>query len=800
MKRKAIHKLLLVLCFGLMVIFPCTPVIAAHVQAKQAPQNEIASTVEQGFKYIATQMNADGGIRWVDDTSSIATTLRVVWALAAGGYAQDYLRHESGKRPIDFLASDSAGWVNQVDSDAPGFNVARAGQLLTAIAAANENPNNFSENSINYIHQIISFFDPGTGTFGNATPENVLDQVWAIIGLAANNASVPLQSVEWLRSAQLEDGSWNDGYGNFLDTTPLAILAIISSEHLALDTPEIRLAMDYLQDKQQSDGGWQTIWDSNTNASTTAMIAQAIFASGHTPTNVNWKKENGNPHSALLALVQENGAIGGDFTNAYSTADAIVGLSGKWITRLGYVQNASEAFDFLLSKQESSGGWGSVGQTIDVLLALHAGGWQPNTLVAADSTPLDFITENIEPFLESGPDAIGKAIIGLIAIGENPLEYNGIDLTQRLMTNYDETLNAFGSSDNTWHQAFAILGLYAAGADIPEGAVKNLINLQQANGGWEYSPGLGTWPDNTAIAIQALLGSGYSIDSTEIQRGKDYIKSMQWVSGGWGDASTTAYVITALNALGESFEYWVTETGKMPLADLFYFQKPNGAFVYSWAYPEDNLMATTSALLAIYKGDFIIHREDFPQNNFAAVFVDPGEGKIHSACVEFTEETISAFELLDSSGFSYESKDGFINQILNLSNKEGETNYWSFWHWDGREWEFYNSGIGETRIYPGAIQAWYFTSWEKFPSLPPDFIPNIDHVCPENVLVNYEDQPHIDFNDLFLDPFDENKFSEPIIMRLQEEALQSPLPISYLIAAGSIISVAIIVLLLKKRT
>ncbi|MFN2303815.1 MAG: hypothetical protein ACK2TV_08800, partial [Anaerolineales bacterium] len=287
--------------------------------------------------------------------------------------------------------------------------------------------------------------------------------------------------------------------------------------------------------------------------------------------------------------------------------------------------------------------------------------------------------------------------------------------------------------------------------------------------------------------------------SIEIQHALAYIRSMQLESGGWGDASTTAYVITTLNALDESSENWITDVGKSPRSDLFSYQRYNGAFVFSWEYPEDNLMSTATALLAIYGDDFILSFADRPKTNFAIVFVDPVISPIQSACVEFSGETISGLELLDSSGFSYDYQEGFINQILEISNQEGETNYWSFWRWDGRDWEFYNTGIAETIIQPGSIQAWYFTSWERFPSLPPDFTPNIEYICPDHLLVNFTDQPYIDFNNLFSETFDEDKFSEPVLKSLEQEGQKSSLPISFFVALGSILFIAMIVVLIKRN-
>ncbi len=72
-------------------------------------------------------------------------------------------------------------------------------------------------------------------------PRQRVDQVWAMIGLSANNASIPLDAANGLETAQREDGTWDDGFGSYLDTTPLAILALLGSGHTEPQSPSIQL-------------------------------------------------------------------------------------------------------------------------------------------------------------------------------------------------------------------------------------------------------------------------------------------------------------------------------------------------------------------------------------------------------------------------------------------------------------------------------------------------------------------------------------------------------------------------------
>ena len=86
-------------------------------------------------------------------------------------------------------------------------------------------------------------------------------------------------------------------------------------------------------------------------------------------------------------------------------------------------------------------------------------------------------------------------------------------------------------------------------------------------------------------------------------------------------------------------------------------------------------------------------------------------------------------DLLAASGVAYAAPEGFVESILDISNPDGETNYWSYWHWDGQAWVFSTAGAGDATVLPGGIDAWHFTSWEVFPSLPPDVVPNLSAMC-----------------------------------------------------------------------
>jgi len=786
--------------------------ILGMIQAQAAtPASEVQTAITHGIAYLQTSLNVDGGVRWMDDTSSVPTTIRTVLALAAAGFPQDKLISSNGTTPIDYLVEESADWVFQRETELPVLNIARAGQLLTAVAAANQDPYAFGTEALNLVHLINTYYDPNTGVYGEATPDNVTHQVWAMLGLASAYASVPQEAVNWLANAQLDDGSWDDGFGSYLDTTPLAVMALMASGFKSANDTEILLAIDFFQAHQNPEGGWQTVWDSSTNANTTGMILQGLYAANQNPEDTPWVNEDRSPLTALLALQKENGAIGGDFTNAYSTADAILGLSGQPLYDLGHVRKLGRAFEYLFAAQTADGGWGSVGQTLDVIIAAQSAGWDPYSLTRDGHPPLEYITNNLEMYLESGPDAIGKTILGAVAAGENPADFAGADLVSALMETYSTQTGAFGTPDNTWHQAFSILGSTAADTEVPEDAIHTLLNLQLESGGWEYSPGLGAWPDSTALALQALLAVGMASDEEALQNGIDYIQSQQLEDGGWGDASTSAYALMALNSMGIDPVSLQTESGKNPIINLFSFQNPSGAFRFSDDFSDDNVMATATGALAAIGGDFLILPAEKEGGNAAGLVIQTDQGEVTTACIPFAGETISGLDLLDASEISYELQDGFMNSIMNLSNPRGGTMYWSYWQWNGREWVFNNTGARDSRVLPGSIEAWYFTSWEIFPSPPPDFVPHISAICAQNVLKDYAAQPYLNYYDLNPMPESQAQDLTPLISDPVEEAdsteikefedsANPPLsPIIIIGVVGLLVVIAIVWILFRKK-
>ena len=134
---------------------------------------------------------------------------------------------------------------------------------------------------------------------------------------------------------------------------------------------------------------------------THGMALQAISAAGGDPASQDWTQLDGSPIESLVNLQQENGAIGGDFTNAYSTADAILGLSGS-LYNLSRIRRTGYAFEFILLPK-SRMGMGVCRSNNRCDSAAYAAGWDPTTITTGNRNPLDYLKENLNPYLENGP-------------------------------------------------------------------------------------------------------------------------------------------------------------------------------------------------------------------------------------------------------------------------------------------------------------------------------------------------------------------------------------------------------------
>jgi hypothetical protein len=245
---------------------------------------------------------------------------------------------------------------------------------------------------------------------------------------------------------------------------------------------------------------------------------------------------------------------------------------------------ASAALEWLRPRQSNAdGGYGDPGSTVETLLAVAADGYDAAGWRRSAQSPSlgTYLSGRGAAYANSSAGGAGKLAVGLAAgngcwpVGAmRPLDY------------YSSTTGIFGASFGGGPQAWATLGTRALSQAVPASAIGVLKSAQQADGGWEWSPGWGSDTNSTALAMQALIAAGEPATASAVVSGLNFLDAAQSADGGFpyvpagaSDANSTAYVVQALQAAGQDplSGTWVI-SGSNPVSYLLAMQLPDGSF------------------------------------------------------------------------------------------------------------------------------------------------------------------------------------------------------------------------------
>jgi hypothetical protein len=276
------------------------------------------------------------------------------------------------------------------------------------------------------------------------------------------------------------------------------------------------------------------------------------------------------------------------------------------------------ALAWLRRAQQPDGGFSSgfaegsdIGATADAIVAIASGGEDPAAWTMDGSTPLDYLRAHLTDI--AGPGQAAKVGLALVAAGEDPSTFGGVDLPQMIEKGFDASTGTFGGGP--YDSALAILALAASGHRASPEAVQGLLRARQPDGSYAFdgamTPGSGD-SNTTALAVQALLVAGAGKETVPSYR---YFREKQNTDAGWTyqkpsaygeatDANSTALVIQALLAGGQDLAAW-GDPGQALLA----LQQPSGALAFKADTPGDNLLATVQAVPALAGYDLTdLHR------------------------------------------------------------------------------------------------------------------------------------------------------------------------------------------------
>lgn len=170
-------------------------------------------------------------------------------------------------------------------------------------------------------NQPLDYYDSATGLFDASS----YNQALAILGALSLNQSVPPEAVTALKTQVNANGGWefSAGWGTDTNTTALVIQALIASGEQT-SSAIIVDGLQYLKTNQQNDGGFPYNLDDtwgpvSSDADSTAFVIQAIVAAGQDPESPAWTVNESTPVEFLLSVQLADGSLGWQDDSASNT-------------------------------------------------------------------------------------------------------------------------------------------------------------------------------------------------------------------------------------------------------------------------------------------------------------------------------------------------------------------------------------------------------------------------------------------------------------------------------------------------
>ncbi|MGB0119776.1 MAG: prenyltransferase/squalene oxidase repeat-containing protein [Solirubrobacterales bacterium] len=290
----------------LLVVAALGTVVMAPAPATAAQSAEVV----KGANWLKAQQNDDGGFGSISgEDSSLNITARSMIALAAADINPLDVK-KANVSPYGYLVSRK----NDIDSSAD------LALVILALRTVGSNPKNFEGRNL---VQALN----GEGRRGSdySYHNKVNTAAFAALAFQSAQATGPRDNVvEWLRSAQNDDGGWgiSDEAKSDPDSTGATLQAVGGDK-------TVRQAMSYLKSIQKSNGGFASFGTVNTQS--TGLVVQGAVANGK---GKNYPHRYGpSGHAYLLNRQQEDGSMfyaeGQNQSIVWVTADTLPALAGE---------------------------------------------------------------------------------------------------------------------------------------------------------------------------------------------------------------------------------------------------------------------------------------------------------------------------------------------------------------------------------------------------------------------------------------------------------------------------------------
>ncbi len=550
-------------------------VVAAGVQlvVGARPARTQVDPASRAIQYLQSQQSAlSGGIP--SSPGSYGPSEMFAISAAAAGYDPNALRAATGPSVMDYLGT------NVVDASS---TAGKAGELIQAVVAAGRDPHAFAGHDL--VAAVLAGLNATTGALGDGQAFN---QALVIQGLVAAGATVPAPALTYVADAQNSDGGWdylnihndpnpNDFATSDTNSTAMALMALDAAGNHSRDAS----GLAWLHTQQNTDGGFPYQAGSGSDPDSTALVVQAIVATGADPAGATWTKSG---HTPLQELIATQGAAGG-YTfpgnaapDAFTTSQVPLGLlqqplpaTGTYAGGFSPAAEARATLQTLLYLQTqlsaADGSFTGVTATYDpselYAIGAAAAGYDPKVLrVSGGPSVIDFLGAHAAAACaKAGP--CGRLIQAVIAAGLDPHAFGGLDLVATLQGFFGTTVSGGYGDGQAFAQTLAIQGLIATGTTPPAAALSFLVQRQDSDGGWNYldikdDPNPADFAasdtNSTAMALMALDAAGnHSRDASALawlHKQQQPDGGFPYQSGSGSDPDSTALVLQAIMGSG----------------------------------------------------------------------------------------------------------------------------------------------------------------------------------------------------------------------------------------------------------
>ena len=550
------------------------------------------------------QSGSDGSIPVGASTDAVSEEYAI--GAAAAGYDPNALRHGSGPSVMAYLAAHAAAACTSAGA---------CGELLQAVAAAGLDPASFG--GVDLLTTLDSFYATATGVFGDG---EAFTQSLAIQGLVAAHQTVPAAALHHLVAAEDSDGGWDyllikddpNGATDF-DTSDTNSTAMVL---MALDAAGMHSrdgsALAWVHTQQDSDGGFPYQAGAGTDPDSTALVLQALIATGQNPDAPAWAPGGHAPLAELIAGQDADGGFtfpGNPAPDPFTTAQVPPALElepyparvvfSPGFTLATEAHAATASLLYLQGEQSGSDGSIPVGASTDAVseeyaIGAAAAGYDPNALRhGSGPSVMAYLAAHAAAACTSA-GACGELLQAVAAAGLDPASFGGVDLLTTLDSFYATATGVFGDGE-AFTQSLAIQGLVAAHQTVPAAALHHLVAAEDSDGGWDYllikdDPNGATDFDtsdtnSTAMVLMALDAAGmHSRDGSAlawVHTQQDSDGGFPYQAGAGTDPDSTALVLQALIATGQNPDApaWAPG-GHAPLAELIAGQDADGGFTF----------------------------------------------------------------------------------------------------------------------------------------------------------------------------------------------------------------------------